>query len=105
MSSLQDDQMVVEILNFFYPKNTITVHTINDELKDLAAKMYAEALESSQVMHLVPRPSYTPSFNWLFKEGVKAVWRSRGGNDIYDSVRVTVARNFKTEYAMDKMGI
>lgn len=105
MSSLQDDQMVVEILNFFYPESTIAVHNINDELKELAAKMFAEALESSHAMHLVPRPAYTASFSWLIKEGVKSVWRSNGKDEIYDSVRVTIARNFKSEYSMDKMGV
>jgi len=86
MSKLHDDLMVAEILSFFYPNNTISEYNVTDDLGDLAAEMYAEAIEASNVMHLVPRPTYTPSFSWLVKEGVKAVWRSKGGDDIYESV-------------------
>ncbi|MBW1294547.1 hypothetical protein [Aquimarina litoralis] len=105
MSSISDDQMVAEILNFFYPTNTISEHNITNSLGDLAAEMYAEALEASAAMHLVPRPSYTPSLSWLVKEGVKAFWRSKGGDEIYESVRVTVALKYKSQFSMTKMGI
>lgn len=105
MNTLQNDQMVVEILNFFYPESSISEHAVTDDLGDLAAEMYAEALEASNSMHLVPRPSYTPSFSWLIKEGVKAAWRSRTEGDIYESVRVTVALKYKSEHQMTKMGI
>jgi len=105
MSTLQNDQMVAEVLNFFYPQSSISEYNITDDLRDLAAKMYVEALEASNSMHLVPRPSFTPSFSWLIKEGVKAAWRSRKENDIYESVRVTVALKYKSEHQMTKLGI
>ncbi|WP_298547506.1 hypothetical protein [uncultured Aquimarina sp.] len=105
MSSIDNDQMVVEILNFFYPRNTISEHDVTDQLGDLAAEMYAEALEASAAMHLVPRPTYTPSMSWLVKEGVKAFWRSRGEDEIYESVRVTVALKYKSKHQMSKLGI
>ncbi|MGY3794107.1 hypothetical protein [uncultured Aquimarina sp.] len=105
MSSISDDQMVMEILNFFYPRNTISEYDVTDSLGDLAAEMYAEALEASAAMHLVPRPTYTPSLSWLVKEGVKTFWRSRGEDEIYESVRVTVALKYKSEFSMTKMGI
>ncbi|WP_378176705.1 hypothetical protein [Aquimarina sp. SS2-1] len=105
MSSISNDQMVVEILNFFYPNNTISEYDVTDDLGDLAAEMYAEALEASNAMHLVPRPTYTPSFSWLVKEGVKALWRSRGEDEIYESVRVTVALKYKSKHQMEKLGI
>ncbi|WP_062061023.1 hypothetical protein [Aquimarina longa] len=105
MSSIQNDEMVAEIFNFFYPKNNIKAYDVTDDLRDLAAEMYAEALEASQAMHLVPRPTYTPSFKWLIKEGVKAVWRSKGGDEIYETVRVTVALKYKSNYHMKKMGV
>lgn len=105
MSTLHDDLMVAEILNFFYPNHTISEYNVTDDLGDLAAEMYAEALEASNAMHLVPRPTYTPSFSWLIKEGVKAIWRSKGGDEIYESVRVTVALKYKSEHQMVKLGI
>ncbi|MDY8137716.1 hypothetical protein [Aquimarina sp. 2201CG5-10] len=105
MSSIQNDEMVADILNFFYPDTTITLHEITEDLRELAAEMYAEALEASDTMHLVPRPTYTPSFKWLMKEGVKALWRSKGGDEIYETVRTTVALKYKSSYHMGKMGI
>ncbi len=105
MSKIQDEQMVVEILTFFYPNSSISEYDITNDLGDLAAEMYAEALEASNSMHLVPRPSYTPSFSWLVKEGVKALWRSKGGDDIYESVRATVALKYKSQFQMERLGI
>lgn len=46
MSSTSNDQMVIEILNFFYPRNKISECTVTDSFGDyLAAEMYAEALK------------------------------------------------------------
>jgi len=105
MSKILEDQMVAEILTFFYPDDSILEHNVTDDLGDLAAEMYAEALEASNAMHLVPRPSYMPSLSWLIKEGVKAFWRSKGGDEIYESVRVTVALKYKSKHEMTKLGI
>ncbi|MFC5046398.1 hypothetical protein ACFSTE_03730 [Aquimarina hainanensis] len=103
-TSVSDDKMVIDILTFFYPGEPILEHDLNNELRDLAAEMFAEALDASHLMDLVPRPTYTPSFSWLVKEGVKAVWRSKN-DDIYEAVRGRVAINFKSEFHMAKMGI
>ncbi len=104
--TLTDDEMVIEVLNFFYPDNPINEHLLNTESRDLAAVMYAEGLKASDAMHLVPRPSLNPSFSWLQKEAVKAAWRSiQEDNNIYDAVKNTVALKFKSKYAMAKSGI
>ena len=105
MSSLENKQIVADIINFFYPDSDINAHYVTNDMGDLAAEMLEEALEATSSMHLVPRPTYTPSFNWLMKEGVKTFWRMRGKDEIYESVRVTVALRFKSAFELEKLGV
>lgn len=105
MSTLENKQIVADIINFFYPDSKVTAYDVTNGLGDLAAEMLEEALEATSTMHLVPRPTYTPSFKWLIKEGVKTFWRTRGKDEIYESVRVTVALKYKTAFELEKLGV
>jgi len=66
----------------------------------MTAKMYAEALKASDTIDLVPRPTFNPTFTWLAGQAVRAYWDSNNGDNIYDSVRHTVALKYKTDFAM-----
>lgn len=102
----QDEQYVRNVCKFFYPDQT-PPQTISDELGDLAAQMVFEAIKASKAMDLVPRPSGGKAgVFWLVSQAVQIVWRRLvNENKIYEAVRVTVARNFRTQYELLKNGV
>jgi len=106
------DVRVLETLKFFYPHANITVKSLNDPLRKLSIKMAYEAIKASNVMDMVPRPTYSkPGFVWIIKQGIQAAIRKLryGGNKkerkIYESVRATVALKFKSQFELARMGI
>lgn len=97
-----NDEMVREIFRFFYP--TLTQPTrLTDELRGLAARMLAEAIEGSRAMDYVPRPPNVPNPKWLFKQAVKIAWRRGKDEGIYDAVRQTVALRHRSDFELAKI--
>ncbi len=99
-----NDEMVREILTFFYPSLTPPTE-INDQLRQLAAVMLAQAIEGSRAMDYIPRPPSRPSPTWLFTEAVKIAWRRGRDEGIYVPIRNEVARSHRSEYELARMGI
>lgn len=94
MNSTQNDKMVVDIFNYFYPNNTITAYELNDDIRDTAAKMYAEALDASFLMSLVPQLPQTSLVTWLYLDEVKTLWATKKGADISEGVRSRIALDY-----------
>ena len=100
----QDDGYIKDVLTFFYPQNP--PRQLNDELRLLAATMLHAAIKASEAMNLVPRPpGGKPGVAWMVLQAVKIFFRAQGRTRIYESVRVTVARNFRSQYELAKMGL
>ncbi len=99
-----DDEMVRQVLAFFYP-DLLPPTEVNPQLRQLAAVMLAEAIRGSRAMDYVPRPPSRPSPGWLFTEAVKIAWRRGRDEGIYEAVRVTVARAHRSEYELAKEGL
>lgn len=104
ITHLSSDEMVKEVFNFFYPDNP--PEAINDKLRDLAPQLVKAALEQSKLIDRLPRPpGARPGIGWLVSQGVRILWRRiKGGQGIYNAVRVVVARNFRTAYELAKAG-
>ena len=91
------------ILGFFYPNNPPT--EITEGLKELAQKMAADANEKSGWLDKVPRPSgWKPGLGYLAKAGY-GVFKAGADKGVYEAVRVTLARYFKTTYELLLLGI
>ena len=101
---LGNDEMVREIFQFFYPDLTQPT-TLNDDLRNLAARMLAQAIEGSRAMDYVPRPPANPGIGWLFTQAVKMAWRRGKDEGIYVAVRNTVALAHRSEFELAKEGI
>ncbi len=98
------DTFVLDVLQFFFEER-LDISQLNDHLKKLAAQCLSEAIKASSALDFVPRPpGMPPSVTWLVGQAVQIAFRkiikSQG---IYEAVRVTVKRNFKTEYLLAKM--
>ena len=99
----QDELHVRNVLTFFYPDDPPPL-AISDELGDLAAEMLLEAVKASHAMDYVPRPpAGPPGVGWLISQGVQIAWRQLRTQKIYESVRVTVARNYRSAYLLAKL--
>jgi hypothetical protein len=100
-----NDEMVKEVLNFFYPDFSLP-EQLNQQLRDLSAVMLWEAIRGSEMMDYVPRPSGSrPGFSWLVKEAVKIAWRRGQSQGIYVAVRNQVARAHRSEFDLARQGI
>jgi len=103
--SPQEEQHIKTILKFFYP-NEEPPAEITDEVANLASKMLLQAIESSKAMDFVPRPAgFTPGVGWLISQAVQMWFRTQGKQKIYESVRVTVALKYKSEFAIAMEGL
>ncbi len=102
--AVSPDAFVVEVLAFFYTER-LQESQLNSQLRELAARMFDAAVEASNAMDLVPRPpGGRPGFAWLISQIVQAAYRRLiRERRIYQSVRVSVARNFRSEYELAKM--
>lgn len=101
--STVDDEMVVEILNFFYPTKMISKEQLNDQLRNLAAEMYRGALEMSKVLNMLPTGALTkPGLFWLGTQAVKLLWRTTKGSNIDPKAKNAIAYKYKHKYDLAK---
>lgn len=99
-----NDEMVRQIFRFFYRELSQPTE-INDALRDLAARMLADAIRGSRAMDYVPRPPANPGAFWLFSEAVKMAWRRGMDEGIYVAVRNVVAAKYRSEFELAKAGV
>ena len=93
-----DDVFVLDILQYFFGQRLRT-DELNDDLREIAARMLWAATQASRQMDLVPRPPRgVPSITWLVSEAVQIAFRRANNRCIYQAVKVTVARNFRSAY-------
>lgn len=99
-----NDEMVTEVLTFFYPSNP--PGALNDQLRELAAVMLWEAIQGSEAMDWVPRPAGArPGIGWLVTQAVKIAWRRGQRQGIYVAVRNVVALAHRSEYELAREGL
>jgi hypothetical protein len=99
-----NDEMVRQIFRFFYP-DLSQPGALNDDLRDLAARMLADAIRGSREMDYVPRPPAKPGIGWLFTEAIKMAWRKGMDEGIYVAVKNVVAAKYRSEFELAKEGI
>lgn len=96
--SQTENESAQKVLTFFYPDTHPS--KITARLKALAQKMAADAVEKSGWIDKVPRPSgWKPGLGYLVKAGYE-VFKAGANKKIYEAVRATLARNFRTEYEL-----
>ncbi|RUA15600.1 MAG: hypothetical protein DSY83_07340 [Flavobacteriia bacterium] len=90
-----DREYVAAVINFFW-QGLAQSHSVNEN----SAKVMYEALteaQSTASIDLVPRPTCTPSINYIIKEIVKIGQRiTSGDTSLYNMCRDQVAANYKT---------
>ena len=97
---VEPDIFVLDVLEFFFNKR-LEVRQVNDSLRDLAARVVYEAKKATKAMDLVPRtPGWKPSITWLVKQAVQIAFRREQNKCIYEAVRVTIKRNFRSEFEL-----
>ena len=98
MVTATDASYVREVLAVFYPG--LPPNNVTDEMAGFAARLHYEALRTSRLLDLVPKPPATPPGpTWLLLAAVQAAWRSRiRGNRLYDAAVKTIAWKFRGEY-------
>lgn len=94
------DTFVLDVLAFFFDER-LTLERLNTPLRELAARVLYEAKKASKAMDAVPRaPGWRPGVAWLVSQGVQMAFRVEQNRCIYDAVRVTIKRNFRSEYVL-----
>jgi len=95
---LSEAQITSEIFEFFWPG--IPQPDYSQEAGDFAAFIFAQAVSSSRDMDWVPHaPGFKPGVGYIVLQAVQIAWRKiRRKSEIYESVRSTVANNFRTPY-------
>jgi len=102
---VMSDSEVKGVLRFFF-RGVSQPTTLNPALRQLATTMMYNAMKASRQMGLVPRPAgLPPGLGWIANQAVQMLWRASMNDGIYDAVRVTVSRNFRSEFEMAKLGI
>ena len=91
-----DREYVAAVIKFFW-QGLAQPPSVNEN----AAKVMYEALTEAQgctaSIDLVPRPTYTPSINYIIKEIAKIGQRIMSGDtSLYNMCRDQVAANYKT---------
>jgi len=99
--ALAPDEFALDILQFFFSER-LKPNELNSELREMAATCIWEAVKASKSMDMVPRPTINPTFTWLVKEAVQIAIRRSQNKCIYEAVRVTLARNFRSAYEIAK---
>ena len=103
--AIDDDQFILDVLQFFFDER-LEPGQLNEELRDIAATVVWSATESSKAMDLIPRPPKDkPSPKWLVQEAVQIAIRAAQNKCIYEAVRVTAKRNFRSAYDIAKSGV
>lgn len=103
--AIDDDAFVLDVLQFFFDER-LQPSQLNDELRDIAARVVWSATEMSKAMDLVPRPpDGVPDLSWLVEEAVQIAIRAVQNKCIYEAVRVTAKRNFRSAYEIAKSGV
>ncbi len=101
--AVDDDQFVLDILKFFFEEDLLASQ-LNDDLREIAATCIWEAIKATDSMDMVPRPpGGAPGIGWLVTQAVQIAIRRQQNKCVYEAVRVTVARNFKSAYEIAKM--
>lgn len=101
---LEDDEMVREILNFFYPDDSLP-EQLNDQLRDLAAVMLQSAIRGSEGMDLIPRPGFYPAKGWLRSEAGRIArrwFRSQvlSNRSIYEALRRDLSLAYRSRFIL-----
>ena len=100
-----DEQYLFNALTFFYPEGNLQQSEMNDSLRQLSAQMIYDAISASRQMDRVPRPTGRPTVTWALKQVVRALFVNSRSTNVYQSVRVTVARNRRSEFELARMGV
>ncbi|MEM7374376.1 MAG: hypothetical protein AAF587_37625 [Bacteroidota bacterium] len=100
--AVSEDAFVLDILAYFF-KERLSPSQLNDELRDIAARMLWTAVQASRRMDAIPRPPKgIPSPKWLVTEAVQIAFRMANNNCIYAAVKNTVALKWKSAYEIAK---
>lgn len=91
-----DREYVAAVINFFWQGLT-QPHSVNEHAAKVMYEALTEAQSCTESMDLVPRPTYTPSINYIIKEIVKIGQRIMSGDtSLYNMCRDQVSANYKT---------
>ena len=94
----QDNQFIVDLLNYFYSMPLVPA-MVTDGHRDLAAKLIWAASVKSAALEKLPTPTNgTPSKEWLFKPDVQIKVVGIIQQDTYADAKLQVAEDFKAEY-------
>jgi hypothetical protein len=100
-----DEQVVKDILSFFYPERTPT--TGKGSMASLACRMFDELTECSKMMDHAPRPAgFKPGMAYPITWLLRSAWQKVKGNpNRYEICRTTIALKYKSEYLLAQHGI
>ena len=100
--SVGEDPFIIDVFKFFYGEE-LKPHELNEELREIAAKMLWAATAASKKMDAIPRPPKgVPNPKWLVSEAVQIAFRVANNNCIYEAVRKTTAWKWKSAYEIAK---
>tara|TARA_B100001971_G_C17964065_1_gene418927 strand:+ start:132 stop:479 length:348 start_codon:yes stop_codon:yes gene_type:complete len=91
-----DREYVAAVINFFW-QGLAQPHSVNENSAKVMYEALTEAQSCTASIDLVPRPTYTPSINYIIKEISKIGKRIISGDtSLYNMCRDQVAANYKT---------
>lgn len=91
-----DREYVAAVINFFWP-GLAKPHSVNENSAKVMYEALTEAQSCTASIDLVPRPTYTPSIDYIIKEIVKIGQRIISGDtSLYNTCRDQVSANYKT---------
>ena len=103
---VHDRDYIAAVINYFWGPNLTTPQSINESAAVVAYGALEQTNICSDSMDLVPRPMGVPSSTYAIKQLAKIGKRILSGvTSIYNTCKVKVGVNFKSEIVMALRGI
>lgn len=97
------DEFVIDVLQYFFG-DPLTPAALNDQLRHMTARMLWAASQSINHRDLISHPPQgVPSVAWLVSEAVQLAFRRANNRCLYQTVKATVANNFRSAYEITKV--